>query len=568
MKKLRKHIEWALLIILFGGILFYSNSNFVEKELLPKEYVFIILTLILGYISLILNHLPLQLNRLIIVLVLWVLYLTSISIFNSPSAVGPLSSIGFLFLFFFFKHTHTFSKTINILIIGLCILQACYGLLQYFHLTHSISFFPIIGSYDNPAGFAACLSVAFPLIFSLFGHQNKYQLLAIIAIICIGGAIVLSESRTGIISITTASLIFTYNKQQRRLKKHKKYIFPIFSTIGLAIFLTLLLVKQDSVSGRFLIWQRTYDMIKDKPILGGGDGSFRSNYMNYQANYFIQNTKSEYALLADNVSHPFNEYLLLIANFGIVGIIPLIAIFILLFKLSNIWSPYMLCLISLGVFSLFSYPLKYPFTWVISAYCLAQISSNSRPIIKFKFTTRTWFKSSIGLLAIIGLICISKDIIFEYNWNKVAKYALLGKAKKVMPEYEKLYHSWNGNYLFLYNYGAVLNHLKEYAKSLEILDQCTLYWNDYDIQLIIADNYFNLEDWTKAEQHYKLASNMCPNRFIPLYKLHEIYKVKKEYHKAEEMAKKILKKNIKVPSETVNSIVTNMKIYLNKTTRK
>ena len=57
-------------------------------------------------------------------------------------------------------------------------------------------------------------------------------------------------------------------------------------------------------------------MIKEKPWFGHGYKSFEAKYMLYQADYFEQNKKSDYILLSDNVKHPFNEFILLIVEFG------------------------------------------------------------------------------------------------------------------------------------------------------------------------------------------------------------------------------------------------------------
>jgi len=87
---------------------------------------------------------------------------------------------------------------------------------------------------------------------------------------------------------------------------------------------------------------------------------------------------------------------------------------------------------------------------------------------------------------------------------------------------KKLNKQWNGNPLFLYNYGAELNFIKEYERSIQLLEKCELYWNNYDVQMILADNNFNLERISASTKYYELASNMCPNRYMPLYKLHQV----------------------------------------------
>lgn len=49
--------------------------------------------------------------------------------------------------------------------------------------------------------------------------------------------------------------------------------------------------------------------------------SFDANYMLYQAAYFRSHPDSPFAILADNVKAPFNEYLWMAAQWGLVSLI-------------------------------------------------------------------------------------------------------------------------------------------------------------------------------------------------------------------------------------------------------
>lgn len=329
------------------------------------------------------------------------------------------------------------------------------------------------------------------------------------------------------------------------------------------MFVALLYLKKDSASGRILIWKVTCNMVKDNGIFGAGSGAFHANYMEFQADYLSQHPDSKYAQLADDVLQPFNEYLLLLYEYGITGLFLLIVCIISLLRSSKFSSPYFLCLLSLSVFSFFSYPFRYPFIWVVLAYCIAQINREyNKPMLVFKYSNKMWFKISGLIIVITGLFFIIKDIKFEYQWNKVTKKSLLGKTEEVMPQYEQLHNSWNGNKFFLYNYGIKLNHIIEYEKSIEIFKQCEQYWNNYDVQMSLGDNYYYLQRWDEAEQHFVKASHMCPNRFIPLYKLYQINLRKNKKDQAFELANRILKKDVKVPSAIVNTIKAEMKEYI------
>ena len=118
------------------------------------------------------------------------------------------------------------------------------------------------------------------------------------------------------------------------------------------------------------------------------------------------------------------------------------------------------------------------------------------------------------------------------------------------------------NAYFLYNYAAKLNYFGYYERSCFLVDKCRNYFNDYDVQMLIADNLFHLEEWNKAKNHYSKAFYMCPNRFVPLNQLHKIAILENDSNMARKIACLIIDKPTKVPSATVYKIKQKMQQYL------
>jgi O-antigen polymerase len=116
----------------------------------------------------------------------------------------------------------------------------------------------------------------------------------------------------------------------------------------------------------------------------------------------------------------------------------------------------------------------------------------------------------------------------------------------MITEYQKLYPRLQSSALFLYNYGAELNHVNRYCESLEILDKCRTRLNDYDLQLLFADNYLNTGDTLTALKSYELASNMIPCRFVPLFQKFQIFKEMKKNGEAAAVARQIVNKEIEI----------------------
>ena len=76
--------------------------------------------------------------------------------------------------------------------------------------------------------------------------------------------------------------------------------------------------EDKSINSRFLIWHSTLDMIKDNPITGIGIGSFKKNYLNYQAKRINKYPELiKYWIYAGNAH---NDYLQMGAELGLIGV--------------------------------------------------------------------------------------------------------------------------------------------------------------------------------------------------------------------------------------------------------
>ena len=128
----------------------------------------------------------------------------------------------------------------------------------------------------------------------------------------------------------------------------------------------------------------------------------------------------------------------------------------------------------------------------------------------------------------------------------------------MLPAYRLLYDTLRKNELFLYNYAAELNVAGHYGESMDMAKECERLWADYDLQMLLADNCRQLKRYSVAEAHYKIASAMCPVKFVPLYELANLYLAMGRFVEALTLAQKILDKEIKIPSTTIHSIKNRM----------
>ena len=445
-----------------------------------------------------------------------------------------------------------------------------WGIAQYFDITKS--FYgnpPVTGSFDNPAGIGIFLASLFPFCLFYMQNESRYKKLGAICIsIIIITTVILSQSRTALLAIIAISALelSVIIKLPKYIRTYKR----TFIVIALAIcFVMLFLIyywKVDSANGRLFIWQISWDMFLNNWFFGSGAGAFQSEYMVYQAEFFKLNPQSEFVMLADNVTHPFNEYLKILIEYGILGFSIVIFYIALLFKqykqyrFNNVVRPLFLSLIAIGVSALFSYPFKYPAIGVGLIINLAIINSLYSKKIYIKAKAILYpFKIVVLIFMSLMIYFTSNWIVAEFTWNKIAKSSLQGYGAINMPTYDKISRWLKYDGLFLYNYGAELNYIGRYAESNKITTQCSIIFNDTDVQLLFADNYLNLGSYNSTEQYLLLAFNMCPVRFKPLHELFLLYLGIGANDKAIYVGEKILSKPIKVQSHTIEHIKSDVR---------
>jgi O-antigen ligase len=524
MKKMKAKVLTGLVFCLCLGTLFLSSSLFVNGQVTPKWYFAVFMGMILA--------------------------LTAIVFLFS----GQPQKLQYRFLL----------PHIYFIIATLCTAQAAYGILQYFSVLPASNGFRVTGSFDNPAGFAASLCAGFPAAFYPVLKNRALQnwFTAITAAIMIA-AVLLSGSRSGMASmLAVCTIISCYEFTKRRKLK------VILFSVVLLLFAGLYFLKKDSADGRLLIWHCSWEMIKDKPLFGHGSGGFKANYMNYQAEYFEQHPGSKYAMLADNVNRPFNEYILLLTDYGIAGFVLFLA------GCRFVWKSFLrgrrepvvrlagCCLLSVAVFAFFSYPLTYPFVWIMMIWSVAVIVYYARYPVKLPGRVSFMAKTlTIPIILFFGWKTYQR-MSNEMHWRKVASRSLMGKTERMLPEYERLRPALSGNELFLYNYTAELNVSGHYDKSLQVGKACEQLWADYDLQMLMADNHLQLQQYDEAEQYCRKAAAMCPVKFMPLYQLAKLYDATGSKSRALELAKIILSKRIKIQSPTIAAIQGEMRRWI------
>lgn len=454
-----------------------------------------------------------------------------------------------------------------IAIISVCAAESIYVLFQ--DMTGSDNIHK--GSFENPAGLASCICFAAPYI-CVLKDRYKGNWLFIVVLTLFLLALLSSQSRAGIAAFSVAFLFLMRKGLSQRffmLKRCYRYIATASTILLVMMFCNLLYnINRDSADGRMLIWRVGINMAMDKPILGHGIGSVAKKYMDYQACYLDNVNNERWRILADNTRHLFNEYLEVWVQYGVLGILFLFACLYLISisyrRCNDEISKYALAsILAIIVFSFFSYPFSYPFTWIIIVFDIIVIMTDAYggylgDMIKthIKLTSITLFLISL----LIAYHSISK-LTYEVAWGKVASdHSVNGVIR--LEKYKKLYTFLNINPYFLYNYAMEAYCYGENKLCAQIAERCRRYWADYDLELLIGVNYLDLQEYDLAQQYLVKSQNMCPNRFEPLYYRVLAYKEQKRMNAARSLAKIILTKQVKIPSREIDEIKDEMRQLL------
>lgn len=469
--------------------------------------------------------------------------------------------------FLFFSHIKGIckNKIINYItgtVIIVTFAQALYGIFQFFNLLSPTTAFRVTGSFDNPAGFAASLCVALPFyIWAITKSRGILHWMLVVITFSAILAIIFSESRSGILSVLV--LTFCWSIQRIKTTLGKKII--LLSLICLVATIGLYFMKKDSANGRLLIWRCAMPMLQQNWLTGYGSGGFEAHYMDYQADYFEKHPADSYSILADNVQYPFCEYLRIIIDYGIIGILLLLGWLSYLFFCylkypSEMNETGLLCWIVVCTFSCFSYPLMYPFVWLMliySTYIL--IRKHIKNVIRrFPYICLKGVAVSCILFSIYVGYKVYIRMQAEMQWAHISNLSLMGKTEEALPKYERLMETLGNDRYFLYNYSAELFQTERYKESLAIAMECHRHWADYDVELLLGDLYEHLEQPREAEECYRRASYMCPSRFVPLYQLVLLLKKEERLVEANQIACEIINKPEKIRSPIISLIKREM----------
>ena len=501
------------------------------------------------------------------------------------------------------------------LFFSISLIVAIYTLIQYYGLDPYLKELNALTSTIGQKNFVSnYLGLIFPLIFSYFLLQrtkrNKIFFFVLLSIIYIN--LMICQSRGIWISIISTVLIGIFLIYKFKLFKifqeNQKWLILL-----LVSFLIITIIystdnplnksaitipqrvistfdeQNPSIYTRLLMWETTFNMIKDKPIFGSGIGTFKMNYLNYQAKIIKDNPY--YLKLSGNAREAHNEYLQMWAELGIVGLGLFILIFYFFYKTVFIFLKSKLNIknkiIVLGLFmgttcflihSLFAFPLHVPALgssfFVIMSLTIAYINnfnlSESEKEKNIRKMDLKILKLNINyvvvLVLVIMLIAIGflviKPYMAEIYYFKGIRYNVNGNYSDALPnfEYASQLDPHNGRNLLAL--GTTYYNLNIQFKAEEILQKAKNYINNRNIFRNLGLSYMQTGDYKKAEKEFKHTIYLDPKFTKTYYDLGSLYFLQGDYERTIEQWNKILEIEPNFPNKYI--VLNNLGIVYQK----
>lgn len=394
------------------------------------------------------------------------------------------------------------------------------------------------GSFDNAAGASSCLALGMAVPVAAGGKRWRATSWLLRGL-CVAG-IVATRSR---LAMVCAVLMVA---GALRLKARVALPLAAMAFVMLAVG-----VKGESSKGRWLIYSQTAAMIAERPLAGWGSDGFRAHYMHRQAHHFREHPGSRYARVADNVRHPLSDVLWLGVSYGVP------AVLVAVLSLGGLVAVarrertdetrggfrILSCLLLL---CLFSYPMRYPFSWAMLLYALLCL-------LPFRLGGR-WTGAALLPPTVVLCLCLRQRTTVERRWRTLAARAERLAGHKVLADYAALHPSLASNPFFLYNEAAVLYEAGAFGKAGRVADECGRRLADYDLQLLRGDISLAMGDHGAALQAYREAGWMIPSRIMPRYAEYRVYGDVGDGARRDSMRRVILRFHPKVDNATVRHI--------------
>lgn len=289
---------------------------------------------------------------------------------------------------------------------------------------------------------SAILMLSAVLTTLAYYHLKKFHLVFILALLLAIGLIILFQTRSVFLALAINSillLIFTLTKLKIQYKSLLIITLVLFM-LGITALVIFASKDVTSLSERFMLWEKSYLLFKENPFLGVGTGNWQFNYSQFGVSEIDRSFHYNVAF-----KRPHNDFISIITETGILGLIPILWVFIwgirtLASNLKNINLSDLLIIIGLIgylVFANFSFPKERVILVVLLAILFLGFLYKNDSLVELNSGASDKL-SLISVVLIIGLLTMSfYRIKGEFHTKQLLENQELGKGLYVIEQSKK-----------------------------------------------------------------------------------------------------------------------------------
>lgn len=347
---------------------------------------------------------------------------------------------------------------------------------------------------------------------------------------------------------------------RQRYWKWRWYVWTVLIVLAIVVFF----VKQGSAEGRLIIWAAALASWWENPIWGVGYGGFNHACAEGIAALYHHDPMMFPSFQSAGVTeYSYNALLQILVEQGIVGAVLCVGMIILALKrMHQVCPPLMYCILSLLVFSCFSYPFEMLPYRIILVMSLAITASNQASGAEKR--CRIWPPMLLGCIAIAISIPLLKETKERKSIYEDSRLMVGTHDAYFLKDLWPLIPQNLDNPRVLFEMAKMLQEKGRWRDSNALLRKGTKVSADPMFYVLQGNNYQQEGFDDLAEEAYLKAFSIMPNRHYPLYQLMLLYDKTQQDEKAIEMAKRIINMKPKVKSPATDEMQQKAKEYLNR----
>lgn len=409
------------------------------------------------------------------------------------------------------------------------------------------SLYLMTGNFQNPGPYSAYLMMAAVIGWGWTQELTEGRLRT--AVWCMTAFVLLllpaTWSRAALVAVGIIAL-WLYRQ------KYWKYRWVVW--IGVMVLAAgFYLAKQGSADGRILTWMASLTAWWHQPWLGVGVGGFCAVCAEGIAELYREHPASGLFASGGVTDFAFNDLLNVLVEQGLVGAVLCVVTAVwVLFGLYKQSLPLFYGLLSLFIFSMFSYPfelLPYQIILVLlSAFAASHVDMDKEN------THRKLGRVMLLLVLVPIAFFVAKEIQRRHETDKEVKMFSGMHHEAFINDYYELMPMEMDNVSFLFDFGKTLREAKRYNDSNAVFRQGAQVSSDPMFWVLMGNNYRDMQCYQEAEEAYQKAFAIMPNRLYPLYQLMGLYEETGDVEALRRTAREIMALQPKIKSPATEAM--------------